>query len=126
MRTTHLQFIQLITGILIAILLAIHMMNMHLDAILGFLGIQTFFGVDIARDPTTFNLMTARAQRVVFAGIYIALLVFTLYHALYGLRNIILELSPSASAQRVVTGIIIIVGIIFLGLGVYAPIALLS
>jgi succinate dehydrogenase hydrophobic anchor subunit len=126
MRTTHLQFIQLITGILIAILLGIHMVNMHLDAILGFFGVQTLFGVDIARDPTTFTLMTARAQKAVFAGIYIALLVFTLYHALYGVRNIIMELSPSPAVQRVVTGIIIIVGIIFLGLGVYAPIALLS
>jgi len=126
MRTTHLQFVQLITGILIAILLAIHMINMHLDAVLGFLGVQSFFGVNIAHDPTVFNLMIARAQKTVFAGIYIALLVFTLYHAFYGLRNIILELSPSRSAERVITGIIIIVGIIFLGLGVYAPIALLS
>jgi len=126
MRTTHLQFVQLITGILIAILLAIHMINMHLDAILGFFGVQTIFGVNIAQDPTIFNLMIARAQKTVFAGIYIALLVFTLYHAFYGLRNIILELSPSQGTERIITGIIIIIGIIFLGLGVYAPIALLS
>lgn len=126
MRTTHLQIVQLTTGVLIAVLLAIHMINMHLDAILGFLGVQSFFGVNIAQDPTVFNLMIARAQKAVFAGIYIALLVFTLYHAFYGLRNIILELSPSRGTERVITGIIIIVGIIFLGLGVYAPIALLS
>ena len=126
MRNTYLQFVQLITGILIAVLLGIHMVNMHLDAILSFFGVQTFFGVNIAADPTVFNLMKARSQQVVFAGIYIALLVFTLYHAFNGLRNIVLELTTSARADRAVTTIIIVVGIIFLALGVYAPLALLS
>jgi succinate dehydrogenase hydrophobic anchor subunit len=106
MRNTYLQFVQLITGILIAVLLGIHMVNMHLDAV--------------------FNLMKARAQQVVFAGIYIALLVFALYHAFNGLRNIVLELTTSARADRAVTAVIIVVGVVFLGLGIYAPLALLS
>ena len=126
MRNTYLQFVQLITGILIAVLLGIHMVNMHLDAILGFLGVQTFFGVNIASDPTVFSLMKARSQQVVFACIYIALLIFTLYHAFNGLRNIVLELTTSAKAEKAVNAVIIVVGIIFLALGIYAPLALLS
>ncbi len=126
MRNTYLQLVQLITGILIAVLLGIHMVNMHLDAILSFFGVQTIFGVNIATDPTVFNLMKARAQQVVFAGIYIALLIFALFHAFYGLRNIVLELTTSARADRAVTAVIIVVGVVFLGLGVYAPLALLS
>jgi succinate dehydrogenase hydrophobic anchor subunit len=126
MRNTYLQFVQLITGILIAVLLGIHMVNMHLDAILSFFGVQSIFGVNIAADPTVFNLMKARAQQVVFAGIYIALLVFALYHAFNGLRNIVLELTTSARADRAVTAVIIVVGVVFLGLGIYAPLALLS
>jgi succinate dehydrogenase hydrophobic anchor subunit len=126
MRNTYLQFVQLITGILIAVLLGIHMVNMHLDAILSFFGVQSIFGVNIAADPTVFNLMKARAQQIVFAGIYIALLIFALYHAFNGLRNIVLELTTSARADRAVTVVIIVVGVVFLGLGIYAPLALLS
>ena len=70
MRNTYLQLVQLITGVLVAVLLGIHMVNMHLDAILGFFGVQTFFGVNIAADPTVFKLMQDRARTVVFAGIY--------------------------------------------------------
>jgi succinate dehydrogenase hydrophobic anchor subunit len=126
MRNTYLQFTQFITGILIAVLLGIHMVNMHLDAILGFLGIKSIFGIDIAHDPTVFKLMIARAQTITFAAIYIALLIFTLYHAFNGLRNIVLEITPSPRTERVVTGIIIFIGVILLVLGIYTPITLLS
>ncbi|MFC1905619.1 hypothetical protein ACFLXL_02285 [Chloroflexota bacterium] len=126
MRNTYLQFAQFITGILIAVLLSIHMVNMHLDAILGFLGVKSIFGIDIAHDPTVFSLMIARAQTITFAAIYVALLVFTLYHAFNGLRNIMLEMTVSPRVERTVTGIIIVIGIFLLVLGIYTPITLLS
>ena len=119
MRNTYLQFAQLITGILIAILLAIHMVIQHLDTVLG------FFGID-ARHATSWTSMIGRAKQGIWAFIYIALLIFTLYHALNGLRNIILELAPSARTEKVVTAIIIVIGVIFLTLGIWAPLALLS
>ena len=119
MRNTYLQLVQLITGILIAVLLGIHMVIQHLDSILG------FFGIDV-RHATSWPSMIERAKQGIWAFIYIALLIFTLYHAFNGLRNIVLELTPSAHAERVVTGIIIFVGVVFLILGIYVPIALLS
>jgi succinate dehydrogenase hydrophobic anchor subunit len=119
MRNTYLQFIQLITGVLIAILLGIHMVIQHLDAILG------FFKIDV-KDATAWPSMIGRAKQGIWAAIYVALLIFTLYHAFNGLRNIILELTPSPRADRIVTVILIIVGVIFLILGIYVPLALLS
>ena len=119
MRNTCLQLLQLITGALIAILLGIHMIIMHLDAVLG------FFGVHIA-ESTSWESMIERARQGLWTGIYIALLVFALYHALNGLRGIILELTPSRSSERIITGVIIMFGIIFLILGTVVPIALLS
>lgn len=119
MRNTYLQFIQMVTGALIAILLGVHVIMQHLDAILGFLGF------DVA-GATSWDSMMERASQGIWAALYIALLVFGLYHALNGLRNIILELTPSARTARVVTWIIIIFGVVFLVLGIYAPIALLS
>ena len=119
MRNTYLQLIHLITGVLIAVLLGIHMVIMHLDAILG------FFGVEMVH-VTSWESMIGRARQGLWAGVYIPLLAFALYHGLNGLRNVVLELAPSPAAKRVITWIIIIVGIIFFALGIYAPLALLS
>ena len=119
MRNTYLQFAQLVTGIVIAILLAIHMVIQHLD------NIMLFFGFDF-RHATSWTSMIGRAKQGIWAFIYIALLVFTLYHACNGIRNIVLELNPSPRAERTATVIIIIVGVIFLILGIWAPLALLS
>jgi succinate dehydrogenase hydrophobic anchor subunit len=119
MRNTYLWFVQLVTGVLIAVLLGIHMVLMHLDVILG------FFGVNV-NDPTSWQSMIERSREVIWAGIYIALLAVVLYHALNGLRNIILELTPSVQIERIVTWVIIAFGILaFIGAS-YVPIALLS
>jgi len=119
MRNTYLWFIQLITGVLIAVFLGLHMIVMHLDAILG------FFRIDVT-DSTSWTSMIERSRQTMWAGIYIALLAFVLYHALNGLRNIILELSPSAKTERIITWVIIAVGIVAFVWGSYVPVALLS
>jgi len=107
------------TGVLIAILLGIHMVILHLDGILG------FFGVD-ATEPTSWGSMIGRASQGIWAGLYIALLAVVLYHALYGLRGIILEVTTSAKTERIITWSFIIIGIIAFLWGAYVPVALLS
>ena len=119
MRNTYLWFIQLVTGVLVAVLLGLHMVVMHLDAILG------FFGIDVT-NSTSWTSMIERSRQPVWASIYIALLAVVLYHGLNGLRNIILELTPSARIERIVTWVIIIVGIIIFICGSYVPVILLS
>ena len=66
MRNTYLQFIQLVTGILIAVLLGVHMVLMHLDAVLG------FFSVDVS-EATSWESMMDRAGQGTWAGLYICL-----------------------------------------------------
>ena len=117
MRSTYLWFLQLVTGILIAVLLGIHMVTQHLGAILG------FFGVDAA-EPTGWASMSERASQGIWVFLYIALLVFGLYHGINGLRGIILESTSSPKTSRVVTWVLIIFGIIFFVAGTYAPVAL--
>jgi len=117
MRRTYLWLLQLVTGVLLAVFLGVHMVIMHLDAILG------FFGVDAA-EPTSWEPMIERAGQGIWVVFYIALLAFVLYHGLNGLRNVILELTPSAKTERIVTRVIIAFGIIaFIG-GTYVPVAL--
>ena len=119
MRNTYLQFAQLISGVFIAILLGIHMVIMHLDKILN------FFGANI-HNVTSWESMKERATQQMWVIIYIALLIFGLYHALNGLRGVLLELTTSVKVERIITGLIIFFGVVFLVLGIYAPLALIS
>ncbi len=119
MRTTRLNLLHMFTGVAIAALLGIHMVILHLDAVLG------FFGVD-ATEPTSWQSMIERASQVIWVGIYIALLAVVLYHALYGLRGIILELNPSVRTGHIITWVLIIVGITAFIWGSYVPLALFS
>lgn len=119
MKNTLLWLVQLITGVLIAITLGIHMVWMHLDTILGFLGIDV-------KNPTSWSSMIERSRESIWAGLYIALLAFVLYHALYGLRNVILELVSHAKARLVLNWGIIVFGALAFIWGAYVPIALLS
>lgn len=117
MRNTYLWFLQLVTGVLIAALLGIHMVIQHLGAILSFFGIE-------AADQTAWALMIGRASQGIWVGLYIALLAFVLYHGLNGLRGVILELTPSRKTERIITQVIIAFGVIFFIGGTYVPVAL--
>jgi len=119
MKNTYLQISQMITGALVAVLLAIHITVQQWFVVLGLLGIKV-------ADPTTWGSMMERAHQGSWVGIYIALLAFGLFHALDVFRNILLEIHLSALAIRILTGFIIAFGVIFLILGTYAPIALFS
>ena len=119
MRGRYLWLLQLVTGVLIAALLGIHMVSIHLNDILS------FFGVD-ATEPVAWEPMIDRASQGIWAGLYIALLAFVLYHGINGLRGIILEVIPSARAERIINRVLLVFGIIvFIG-GTYVPVALLT
>ena len=119
MRTTHFHLLHMLAGVLIAVLLGTHLVVLHLDAILGFFGARVI-------EPTAWQSMIDRASQGIWAGLYIALLAFVLYHALYGLRGIILEVTSSVRTERIVTWAFIIIGIITFIWGTYVPVALLS
>lgn len=117
MRNTYLWLLEMVTGVLIAVLLGIHMVLMHLDAILGFFGVGT-------AEPTSWGAMIGRASQGIWVGLYIALLAFVLYHGLNGLRDIVLELTPSVKTERIVTRVIIAFGVIAFVWGSYVLVAL--
>ncbi len=118
MGSAYLRLVQLVTGVVIAVLLSIHIVLSH-EAILG------FFGVDIA-EPTAWASVMERTSQGTFVALYIALLAFGLYHAIYGLRNIILEVTPSVKTGRIITRALIAIGIIVFIWGTYVPIALFT
>ncbi len=119
MRTTYWRLVQLVTAVLIAVCLGIHMVVMHLNDILRFFGTET-------TEPTAWAPMISRASQGIWVSLYIVLLAVGLYHGIYGLRDIILESSPSAKTERIVTWVLIVFGIVFFVGGAYVPVALLS
>ena len=119
MRNTRLTLLHMITGVFIAALLGIHMVIAHLDDIL------IFFGVEAA-DPTSWESMMGRASQGIWTGLYVALLALVLYHGLYGLRGIILEVTSSARIARIITRAFIVIGISTFAWGTYVSVALFS
>ena len=119
MRGTRFHLVHMFAGVVIAVLLGIHMVVLHLDGVLG------FFGVD-ATEPTSWGSMISRSTQGIWTGLYIALLAFVLYHALFGLRGIILEVTPSVKTGRIINWVFIIVGVVAFVWGSYVPVALLS
>ncbi|RLC94349.1 MAG: hypothetical protein DRI39_03135 [Chloroflexi bacterium] len=115
MRATRFHLLHIVTAVLIAVFLGIHMVRQHLDALLY-----------DSEDPSSWASMIDRAGSGLWAALYVALLAVALYHALYGLRGIILEVVPSPRANRIVTWSLIVVGLAAFGWGTYVPVHLLG
>jgi len=91
-------------GILILCLLGLHMAIMHLDALLGLFNPAGGHPIDWAN-------VAARSQSLFFTVTYVLLLTAALFHGLYGLRNILFELGPSAPIKRSISWVLILIGI---------------
>lgn len=105
MFRTRLHLLFLFSAIGTAVVLGIHMAVQHLNNIIA--------GGEA--NPTSWTSMINRATQGGWVVIYILLLAFALYHALYGLRGIILELTTSSGAIRAINWIFIIGGILAFG-----------
>jgi succinate dehydrogenase hydrophobic anchor subunit len=85
--------------------------------------ILSFFGLPI-EDPVAWDSMIQRAHSSLWLAFYIILLALVLYHGLYGLRNILLELSLSPAAARRISTALIAVGLAAFIFGTYVPVKL--
>jgi len=54
---------------------------------------------------------------------YVFLLGAGLFHGLYGLRNILLELNPSAAVRKMTGGVLVLAGVVLFVLGTWAAVA---
>jgi succinate dehydrogenase / fumarate reductase membrane anchor subunit len=116
MKEVHLKLLQYLSGIVILVLLGIHMILMHLDDVLR------FFGKEVG-DVRSWGSVSERASSAGWLIFYIILLALVIYHALYGLRVIISELSISTSKIKALNWILIIFGIAIFAYAIYIPIS---
>lgn len=113
MRETKYWAWHIFTGIIILILLGIHMITVHLDAILGWFNPAGGEAVD-------WDNVMARGRMVIYAVLYIILLAAALYHGLYGFRTILFELGLKPGAQKFINILFVVVGICLFALGTWA------
>jgi succinate dehydrogenase hydrophobic anchor subunit len=109
MRESKLWSWHVVTAVIILVLLGVHMCTMHLGAILSSIGIGS-------SDPVRAAQVFHRSQELIFMISYIVLLGTALFHGLYGLRSMLLELSLSRVLEKTIGGVCAVAGI---GLFVY-------
>lgn len=108
MKEARLWTLHMFSGVFLVFLLGAHMAVMHLDDILRLGG----------GDPLAWGEVLQRAQSVGYLITYLLLLTFGLYHGLYGLRSMLLEIPMSAQVQRALTWIIGVGGVLLWVYGV--------
>ncbi len=117
MRESTLWMLNLVAGAAILVLLGLHMAIMHLDAVLGFLGLAGSGTVDA-------EAVFSRSKQTFFMITYIILLGTALYHGLYGLRNILFELTLSNGAEKAISLLLTVSGLGLFAYGSYVAVAL--
>jgi succinate dehydrogenase / fumarate reductase membrane anchor subunit len=105
-------------GVVILVLLGLHMTIMHLDAILKFTALNPAGG-----EPIDWQNVVKRGQMIFFPLTYVLLLGAALFHGLYGVRNILFELSPSSGLKRALSALLIVVGLGLFVLGTLSALA---
>lgn len=116
MGTTKYWTWHMAAGVVLLFLLGLHMLVMHLGAtshlFAPHVGEATSVENSIFRDGKSFFTVT-----------YILLLGLALYHGLYGLRTILLELTLKPATEKAITMAVFVVGIGLFALGSWAAIA---
>ena len=116
MRESKLWFWHILSAIVILVLLGMHMGIMHLGAIWKVLGIGS-------GEPTNSEHVFLRSQQFIFMITYILLLGSALFHGLYGLRSMLLELSLSRTLEKLIGGVCAIAGFALFVYGSYVAVA---
>lgn len=102
-----------LAGLVLIFLLGLHMLGFHMNDLLGL----------IEGDPLEWTTVSQRAQALSQAAFYILFLGFALYHGLYGLRNILLELNISDGTAGFINKLLVVAGVLLFALGTWAAIA---
>jgi len=112
--------LQRITGVVLVVLMAIHIIVNHFGN-LDKVG-KTINGVNHT-DLIMFNDVAYRLGMAFWWVIDVALLAFVLFHGFNGIRNIALDMGLTDRAEKAVTAVLTVVGVIGFGFGIAALIA---
>ena len=102
-------------GVVILFLLGLHMLIMHVGGL-------THLLAPYAGEATSKMNSLARDGQLFFTVTYVLLLAVALYHGLYGLRTILLELTLQPAVEKFITVALLAVGVGLFGLGTWAAV----
>ena len=111
MRQSYFRLLQLITGIAVFFLLAIHISLFRLGDFVSVFGAH--------EQSTSWGSVMDRATSIGWASFYIILLAVALYHAAYGLRGVLMELPLPPVIARSLNHIMIGIGVAIFGYGTF-------
>jgi len=97
-------FLQRISAVILIIALGLH---------IGFLHFSN------AGEPLTYSDIMARLKTPVLISLDILLLIFGLYHALYGLYSVFLDFDSGKKEKLIVLGLLVAMGLGFVGFGIF-------
>jgi succinate dehydrogenase / fumarate reductase membrane anchor subunit len=97
-------FLQRISAVILIIALGLHIVFLHF-----------FYG----GEPLKYSEILVRLKTPVFITLDILLLLFGLYHALYGLYSVFLDFDSGKKERLIVLGLLVIGGLGFAGFGVF-------
>lgn len=112
MRESHYWAFSLAVAVLMVVLLGVHMVMMHLESVLAMLGVEV-------GEVLNYGSVMTRAGSTFWAVFYIIFLAMALYHGLYGVRSILLEVSNGEGAERMINGFVVAVGLVAFVYGAY-------
>ncbi len=115
MRDQKLWTWHVAAGLVILVFLGLHMVIMHLDAIVKVTSWNPAGG-----EPIDWKNVVARGRSTFFAVTYVILLGAALFHGLYGLRNILFETNPGGGLKKALSVVMVIVGLGLFVLGTWA------
>ncbi len=119
MRESWLWIFHMVSGVFLLFLLGFHMLFMHLNGILYYMGFSI-------TDVLKFTEVAERGRHLSFFLVYVGLLLFALFHGLYGLRSILFELNLKKTGERIVSWVFLIIGIGLFIFGTYVAYIALS
>jgi succinate dehydrogenase / fumarate reductase, membrane anchor subunit len=97
-------FLQRISAVILIIALGLH---------IGFLHFSN------GGEPLNYSDIMARLKTPVFISLDIMLLIFGLYHALYGLYSVFLDFDSGKKERLIVLGLLVAMGLGFAGFGIF-------
>lgn len=116
MRETKYWTWHMAAGVVIFFLLGLHMLIMHIG------GITHLFSPSGGEAISEANSLF-RDTKLFFTLTYIILLGVALYHGLYGLKNILFELTLTPAVEKAVNAVLLVLGLGLFALGTWAAIA---
>ena len=117
MRDRTLWTWHICAGVGILVFLGLHMTIMHVNGTFP-TGNNPFGG-----EAESWQNVAARARNLFFTVTYVVMLGAALFHGLFGLRNILLELNPGAGLRRSINVALSVLGLALFAFGAWVAVA---